>query len=235
MIASAVDIVIYIVIFYVVFSILELSSLSLLGLLFSGRFHINWADKNSGSYLIMVPGCLAATYFILSGGFGYPPPFIETRGEILNKSAVEAKLNSLEEESQKLYQALAGLDNLTLKEIQKVIEGSLTHLQGLMHEMLRQEELLKTLRTMRSDELAQNQEQIKQTELITAISDEQLEAVKLLLTREVTDIYSSTFWTGAAFSFLIGFLSSFAASKISKFDKCFGRENKVGSGRGNDL
>ncbi len=214
MIASAIAIVVYIVIYYAVLSILVLSSLSLLGLLYSGRFHIDWADEHAASYLIMVPVCLVVTYFILSGGFGYPPPFLRSQGEVLDQSAVAAKLDSLEEESRKLTQALDNLDALTLKEIREIIKDSLGHLQDLEQEAIEQEQLLRSLRSIRSKELVQYQEQQEQAELVTSISDEQLEAVKLLITQDATDISSKVFWFGVAVSFFVGFSSSLAASKV---------------------
>ena len=168
----------------------------------------NYASKKW--YWIIFFGiiCLSfvSTYFVFEYINYYPPVFVPIESP---EEQERIKVESLQEEIILLNQTLDNIGNLTLTEIQSVLE----RVRAIVVEA--KEETENNIKI-----ITQLENQIQTEEIIArklnSLTKEQVELVKSLITSDLKEENESSFWLGVVISFPIGVLASIMASILLK-------------------
>lgn len=124
------------------------------------------------------------------------------------------KINDLKNESVKIRQTLDNIDNLTINELKTIFQRILDFVDALKQETINQEKIVNTLRERVRDEREKTNYTVNQAEKLTSLSTEQINAIKILITKDVKNDNRKNFILGLLLSFIIGVIASIFANSI---------------------
>jgi hypothetical protein len=148
--------------------------------------------------------------------FGLTPPLSQ------NQIVIETKENknqilSLNEEVEKINSALSNIDNLTLNQIQNELSRTRDFVYKLKKETELQNNVVLDLKLQAEKFKMEADNASKIAIEIKELNQNQLDAVKFLLTEDANSKNQKSFWMGAIISFPIGVIASIFGNFIWGF------------------
>ncbi len=168
----------------------------------------NYASKRWYWVIFFGIICLSfvSTYFLFEHINYYPPVFVPIES---SEEQERIKVESLQEEIFLLNQTLDNIENLTLSEIQSVLE----RVRALVVET--KEETENNIKIITQLENKIHAEEII-AEKLNSLTKEQVELIKILIINDLKEENESSFWLGVVISFPVGVLASIMASILLK-------------------
>lgn len=125
----------------------------------------------------------------------------------------EGRLNPTQE-ARRIQAALVHIEDLPLGQARRVLEDALRTLQQLHKEADAQASCIDTLRLRARGYLQQADQARRWRDAVGAVSEQQTEALELMLSQTVGDASNQSFWLGVFVSFPIGLLTSIIGGLI---------------------
>jgi len=153
-----------------------------------------------------------APFFVLTT-VGYEPPLKKINIEI-STDGKKSDINDLSNEIENISSVLSNINNLTINEIQTELIRTKDFVSRLKQEAINQHQIIENLRiqTQKSKEEAEAANKLNET--VKALTNEELDAIQFLITKNANDSSIKSFWLGALISFPIGVLASIFATLI---------------------
>lgn len=166
-------------------------------------------------YLILGPVIAFPFSYMTLVGIGYMPPFLSpSRYVLIDETRPNVRMEALRTQSKSLTEALASMDDLTVNEIRDVLSKAIAFLDNLEREARVQEHMISSLRETVSEEQSRADTARRVAKSLASLSQEQLEAIKLVITTDARAQSNAGFWIGVATSLPIGIATSLSAAWI---------------------
>jgi hypothetical protein len=169
-------------------------------------------DEKQSSFItvpvmtIWIIGIFVIPFFILKS-FGIDPP-LEKNKIIIGNITDQSKVVSLNGEIKKINNTLSNIDNLTINQIQTELARTRDFVNKLKEEAELQNKLINDLKLQAYKFKTEADSASKIAQEIKALNQNQLSAVRYLLTEDADIKNTRSFWIGALISFPIGLMTS---------------------------
>jgi|GEM_PF-4997881 len=146
---------------------------------------------------------------ILAPGFEGKPTLVDN---LFKPKIMDHKLDELDAEEKRINNTLSDIENLTISELKLELKSNLEFVKSLRKEAIEQNKLLNNLKDQTKKEIEKSNDLKEQAEIVNKLSNEQLQAVNLLLTKDAKSTATRNLVISSVLSFLLGIGSSYIAS-----------------------
>jgi uncharacterized membrane protein YeaQ/YmgE (transglycosylase-associated protein family) len=179
--------------------------------------------KNAAVFMTFIL-CPVGAFLVLAGFQTYPPRLFERTVGSDPETAME-RATEIDAKSKQLLAAFSKPETLTLQQLRDLVDQAREYAKDATELNRLQAAQISELRLTVEEETKKAAEALRLAENIKSLTSEQLDAVKLLITKDASEQSKQSFIYGVIASFPIGVIASVVASAL--WDKLGRKKQRV--------